>query len=205
MTPVTVTVQSVGLLLAAGAGQRFDAGVPGRKLEAPMAQGSVFSCALDTLGGCVDAVVVVMRGEGGLIAQYARQAGARIVVAVAPERGMGHSLADGVHAIDEAFAGARWLVVALADMPWLQAATVNRLLDTARVQDRIVQPVFLGQGGHPVVFPRRYWPELMACQGDSGARDLLRRHALDVLRLDVTDAGVCRDVDVPQDLVPIPP
>ena len=205
MMPVTVTVQSVGLLLAAGAGRRFDVNVPGRKLEAPLAQGSVFSCALDNLGGCVDAVVVVTRDEGSLIARYARQTDARVVVAVAPERGMGHSLADGVRAIHEAFAGARWLVVALAVMPWLQAATINSLLDAARVRDRIVQPMFLGQGGHPVVFPRRYWPELMACEGDSGARDLLRRHALDVLRLDVTDAGVCRDVDVPQDLVPIQP
>ncbi len=87
-------------------------------------------------------------------------------------------------------------------MPWVSPATVAMLVTRSRTLDAIVQPTYNGDKGHPVVFPARYLSELAACGADVGAKNILRAHASNVLALDVDDAGVIRDVDVPEDINP---
>lgn len=66
----------------------------------------------------------------------------------------------------------------------------------------IQHPVALawGRQGHPVVFGRTFWPELMRLTGDEGARSVLRSHRDCCVLLEVDDAGVLRDVDTPDAL-----
>lgn len=114
--------------------------------------------------------------------------------------GMGHSLAFGVHATQH---WQHWLI-ALADMPFVQPQTY-RAIANALEQHAIVRPVVheptTGQHfhGHPVGFQQRFACELMQCRGDTGARDLLQRYAADVHALEVTDDGILRDIDRPED------
>jgi len=126
-----------------------------------------------------------------------------IVTAPNAPRGMGISLATAArHLIERQLteaAGHRpnGCVVALADMPWVHASTIERLLAHAAC-DRIVVPVYRGRRGHPVVFGAQFLPELAALDGDTGARALLARHG--ACEIECDDAGVVRDVDVPADL-----
>lgn len=110
-------------------------------------------------------------------------------------QGMGATLAQGMATIPAWDA----VIVMLADMPWVQPATV---LELARVVSRetIAVPVFGGRRGNPVAFGRAYFDELGGCQGDQGARSLVLAHASAVLEVPVDDAGVLRDVDHPDDL-----
>jgi molybdenum cofactor cytidylyltransferase len=57
-----------------------------------------------------------------------------------------------------------------------------------------------GQRGHPVLFGRRFWPELMQLQGENGAKGLIATHAQQVIAVTLTDSGILRDVDKPADL-----
>jgi molybdenum cofactor cytidylyltransferase len=91
------------------------------------------------------------------------------------------------------------VAIFLGDMPWITAASIDRLI-AAAAADRIVLPEFNGQPGHPVIFGRRFWPELLLVTGDTGARSVLQAHPEAVQRVKVDDPGVLQDVDTPQAL-----
>ncbi|HEX4882982.1 MAG TPA: NTP transferase domain-containing protein [Casimicrobiaceae bacterium] len=191
-----MTPDVVGLLLAAGRGERFGGG----KLDAPVgAQGpSVGVAALRSLRAAVVEVVAVVRpGDDALAAQLAAE-GARVVRAARAHEGMGASLAAGAAA---APAG-RPCLVALADMPWIAPATHARVAEALARGALIAAPRFRGERGHPVGFAARLRDELLALGGDEGARSVIAAHRDALVLVDVDDPGVVRDVDVPDDLAP---
>ncbi len=196
-------IETVGVLLAAGAGYRFDMTQPGRKLDVLIDGVSVAQRSLEALAASTDAVVVVARSMASPLVRFATMHSHVIVFpasAQAHDVGMGHSLACGAARVIQQFPGATSVVIALADMPWVGALTIARLVAKSRARDNIVQPLYAGKKGHPVVFPARYLSELAACRADVGARNILRTHASSVCVLEVDDAGVLCDIDVPQDI-----
>jgi molybdenum cofactor cytidylyltransferase len=181
----------VGVLLAAGSATRFG----GAKLLAPLPDGTPVGVAsLTNLAAAVDAVVAVVRPGDGAVASTLAADGARVSVCPRATEGMGASLAWGVRA---APAAAGWLV-ALADMPWIQSATIARVADALRRGASIAAPSWRDSRGHPVGFASGFYAELSALSGDEGAKAILGRHG--VLLISTEDAGVLRDVDTPGDL-----
>jgi len=181
----------VGVFLAAGRSVRFGSD----KLLAPLGDGTPLAvAALGNLSAAVDGVIAVVRpGDAALAAALAAQ-GARVTEFAGAAEGMGASLAWGVRSAPIA---AAWLV-ALADMPWIRPATVGRVVDALRRGASIAAPAWQGRQGHPVGFSARHYAALIALGGDIGAKRVIERH--EVFPVDAEDAGVVRDVDVPQDL-----
>ena len=182
-----------GILLAAGSSRRFGS----NKLLAPLADGAplAVAAARQLIAAVPEAVAVLRPGDAELAAVLAAQ-GLRIVECAQAEYGMGHSLAAGVAAAGTADA---WLI-ALADMPAIKDSTLASLVAQLAAGSALVAPFHNGQRGHPVGFAAEFGPELLALRGDAGARDLLARHALSLMRLDVDDPGILIDVDTPDDL-----
>jgi molybdenum cofactor cytidylyltransferase len=185
-----------GLLLAAGRATRFG----GPKLMAALRSGpdagiAIGVASLRHLAGAIERVIVVVRDEGGL-ARCFRREGVAVVVAARADDGMGASLATGVAALpaDQA------VVVALADMPWIEPTTIARVADAVGNGAVVAAPFHHGQRGHPVGFAPSLRDELMALTGDEGARAVLARHRASLVRIDVDDAGVLRDIDRPSDI-----
>jgi molybdenum cofactor cytidylyltransferase len=187
----------IGILLAAGRGERFGGG----KLVAPLPAGPnagvpVGVAACRNLHAAVDEVIAVVRpGDAALVAAFEGD-GARIVVAARADDGMGASLAAGIAAVDEAGG----FVVALADMPWVAPATIRLVVEALRRGASIAAPRHRGRRGHPVGFAAAHRDELLVLTGDTGARAIVEAHASLVTCVDVDDAGVLADVDVPGDL-----
>lgn len=111
-------------------------------------------------------------------------------------RGMGHTLAAGVRASD----GAAGWVVALADMPGILPSTIALVAQALGGGASIVAPRFRGDRGHPVGMASRFRDDLLALQGDAGARAIVAAHKDAVTLLDVDDPGVLKDIDTPADL-----
>lgn len=187
----------VGILLAAGSAARF--GSP--KLAAPLADGTpVGVAALKSLVGAVDAVVAIVHpGDSALASMFAAR-GARVTACPNAADGMGASLAWGVRAAPVADG---W-VIALADMPWIASATVARIADALRRGSLLAAPAHEGERGHPVGISKRFYAELEALTGDEGAKHLLAAHAPVLELIAVSDPGVLRDVDTPDDLIARP-
>jgi molybdenum cofactor cytidylyltransferase len=182
-----------GILLAAGSASRFGGG----KLSHPLADGTPIGIAsLRTLRSALPNVIVVVRaGDEKLQALFSAE---KVPVSVSRDAhlGMGHSLVCGIDASREANG---W-IIALADMPFLQPATIETVARRVEGSGRIALPAYRGEHGHPVGFGSRYRDELLQLGGDAGARALMRRHADDVEVIDSDDPGVLRDIDTKADL-----
>ena len=181
-----------GILLAAGRGFRFGS----NKLLHPLADGTamVVAAARHLLNALPHSMAVVRPGEEEL-ARLLVAAGMELVVNHEAEEGMGVSLACGVAAA----AQAEGWVIALADMPFIQPATIRGIVELLQQGALLAAPEYGGKRGHPVGFNRVLRGELEALQGDTGARMLLQRHTRQLRYLHVTDPGVLIDIDTLSD------
>lgn len=187
-------MNAVGILLAAGRARRYGAD----KLLLPLADGTpvAVASARALLEGCGRAVAVLRPAQQEL-ARLLRAEGLEVLERAEAERGMGASLACGV----AGSAGADGWIVALADMPWLRPATVAAVAEALTGGASLCAPGFEGRRGHPVGFSARWRDDLVALDGDRGARDLLdaRRAQLHLIACD--DPGCLCDIDTPADLM----
>ncbi|NRO95126.1 NTP transferase domain-containing protein [Paraburkholderia sp. NMBU_R16] len=192
---MTYASLATGLLLAAGRGTRFDPLGQQNKLLAPLADGTpVARAAAHTMLTVLPRVIAVVRPGAEALAHLLNEAGCEVVFAIDAERGMGASLAAGVHASADADG---W-IVALADMPWILPATVEAVARKLGEGAPIVAPTYEGRRGHPVGFGAVHGEALAALDGDTGARALLVSPGLTTIAVD--DPGVLADIDTPQDL-----
>jgi molybdenum cofactor cytidylyltransferase len=113
--------------------------------------------------------------------------------------GLGGSVRTGIAAVPAAADGA---IVCLGDMPQVDAALIDRLITGfAPEQGALaVVPTIEGQRGNPVLWSRRFFPDLMAIEGDVGARNLINRYGEAVVEVPVTGKGALVDVDTPEAL-----
>jgi molybdenum cofactor cytidylyltransferase len=113
--------------------------------------------------------------------------------------GLGTSLKAGIAAVPEKADGA---IVCLGDMPQVDSALIDRLL-AAFDPERgalVVVPTIDGKRGNPVVWSRRFFHDLMAINGDIGARHLIGGYAEAVAEVPVNGDAALTDVDTPESL-----
>jgi molybdenum cofactor cytidylyltransferase len=113
--------------------------------------------------------------------------------------GLGTSLKAGIAAVPPEADGA---IVCLGDMPQVDAALIDRLI-AAFDPDKgalAVVPTIDGKRGNPVVWSRRFFPDLMAVEGDVGARHLIGRYAEAVTEVPLTGTAALTDIDTPEAL-----
>jgi molybdenum cofactor cytidylyltransferase len=190
-----------GLLLCGGASSRFGSDKLLAVIESrhpgagrgPM----VASSARNLIAGGGNALAVIPLGATDL-RRVLESAGCDILETKDTQRGLGASLAAGV----AASTGAIGWIVALGDMPFIRAASIAAVRASLEGGALIAAPVFAGttKRGHPVGFAARLEKELLALDGDEGARSIIEKHRASLVTLAVDDAGILADIDTPEDL-----
>ena len=139
----------------------------------------------------------VLRAGDALGLEVARKLGAAAVFAESTEEGRAASIRAAVRATAADTAG---LLVALADQPFLEPRDFAALLaEFRRAAQGIVRARYADEPGTPVVFSRRYFPELLQLAGRDGGRKVIADHADQVRFVDLPpERG--RDLDTPEDL-----
>ncbi len=188
----------VGLLLAAGRGTRFDPSGRNDKLLQPIDGVAVVERSARRLAEATGHVIAVVRSLDCAVARVLAAVGCELVECPQAIGGMGHSLAGGAQRLRR---DGHWhaAAVALGDMPDIEPSTIRSLIARLDGRTTIVVPSHAGHAGHPVVFASVHFEALAASSGDRGARGLLDGPG--VMRVEVTDPGVLRDIDTPADLV----
>ncbi|MBQ5948917.1 NTP transferase domain-containing protein [Massilia sp. ST3] len=187
--------QPAGILLAAGRGRRFDPSGARNKLLQRLPGGEpVVAASARHLLSVLPRVVAVVPPDDGGVAAILRQLGCDVTTCDDADSGMGLSLA---HAVRHSLPADGWLV-ALGDMPFVRASTLQALRRALEEGAQIAAPVFEGRRGNPVGFGARHLDALLAANGDQGARRLLASQP--VTEVAVDDPGILRDVDSPADL-----
>jgi molybdenum cofactor cytidylyltransferase len=182
----------VAVVLAGGASTRM--GRPKQLL--PLGGGTVLSTVVGRLlEAPVDRVVVVLGCGAEAVRSAARlPADARVDVVENEgwEEGMASSLRRGVGAAGDAEA----VVIALGDQPGVDPRVVERLVDSFREGAPLAVPVHGEERGHPVLFARSLFDELLAVRGDVGAREVVRAHWPRAAKV---EAAPLADLDTPED------
>ena len=178
---------TAALILAAGAGRRM--GGPKALLQF---QGETLlrRAAKAALGAGCAPVIAVVGGWGPGLEDLA----VRTVVNPEAVEGMASSIRAGVAALPpEASA----VLILGVDQPAVDAALLARLLALAAADPaRPAACAYAGTLGLPAVLPRQFFGDLMALQGDRGAKAILQREGAAALPF---PAGA-DDLDTPADL-----
>lgn len=182
------------MILAAGASRRM--GRP--KALVKLGRRTILQHVLANLEASqLGEIVVVLGHRAQEILPTLRGTKSKIVINPKYAQGMSSSIRRG---LSQVHPQARAVLIALGDQPYIPGEVIDLLLRRYAQGDReIVVPTYHGRRGHPVIFGRIYWPELRALKGDVGGKALLRRHARDVLEVEVSVRGVLTDIDKPED------
>ena len=177
--------------MAAGLSRRFGGG----KLQAEFEGRALLRRALEAVPAeeyC--AVAVVTRDAAG--DALAEAFGFRPVRNPAPELGVSGTIRLGLEALGNCDAA----LFQVADQPLLRRETVRAELEFFRARpDCIAALSHGGVRGNPCVFPARFFPELLALEGDRGGSAVIKSHP-DALRLFEAPARELLDVDTPEAL-----
>jgi molybdenum cofactor cytidylyltransferase len=170
-----------GIVLAAGGSTRM--GRP--KMLLPAGSGTLLSAAVaPLLEAGLDRVVVVLGDRAEEVRSGARlPTDPRLVLVICAgwAAGMAASLKRGL----EACADADAVVVALGDQPGVTAERVRMVMAAYGSGRDLVVPVHRGIPAHPVLFGRSLFSELETLTGDVGAREVIRRHEGEAIRLEI--------------------
>jgi molybdenum cofactor cytidylyltransferase len=183
-----------GVVLAAGTSSRM-----GRnKLLLPLGQQSVVRRAVSTaLAAGLDPVLVVLGHESERV-QAALQ-GLRYTPVLNPHyaQGVHTSLRTGIAAVPDA---AQAALVLLADMPRVTADMVRTLLERYRGSPApLVVSNYEGVEAPPMLYDRTLFPELLALEGDSCGKRVVKRHRSESVQVP-WPASALADLDVPADV-----
>ncbi|MBK1875722.1 nucleotidyltransferase family protein [Pelagicoccus mobilis] len=181
------------VVLAAGESKRFGSE---NKLLHRVEGEPLLGHVLNAVTACdFEDVVVVLGHEADSILPLLEGLPVRTVLSPNYREGMGESLRAGVEALQDADLDG--LIVCLSDLPKLRPHHVEKVIDAFASNNgsSVVVPVFKGQRGHPVCFPKRLFEKLSALSGDRGARDLIRVEGERGVFLEMDDDACIRDVD----------
>jgi molybdenum cofactor cytidylyltransferase len=179
------------ILLAAGASRRFGANKLMHLLDGePIA----LRAARAFVAAFPDAVAVTRVGSP--VKPLLEGAGLTVIECERADEGMGASLAAGVAATREA---PGW-VVALADMPFIRPQSHLKVAAALSDGAALAAAAHLGERGHPVGIGERFRDQLLALEGDAGARHIVRAHPDLMTLIECDDPGVLADIDTPGDL-----
>lgn len=92
------------------------------------------------------------------------------------------------------------VLVHLVDHPFLNPELVNRMVEGFYDSNKlIVIPRYRGRRGHPVLFSRSLFAELLNTPLDQGAKAVVHAHDADILEIDTDEEGITVDIDTPEE------
>ncbi len=179
-----------GILLAAGLSSRF-----GRQklLEPWRGEPLVRRAARSFLEAGLAPVIAVVSGRQ--LADTLADLPLTIETNPQPARGINTSIGIGVGALPRATGAA---LLGVADQPLLTADAIAQLVN-AFVPGKIVRPRYGDHRGNPVIFDRRFFPELMRLKdADRGGQVVVAAHPETVIEVELP-ASMGKDIDSPDD------
>ena len=188
--------RAAAIVLAAGLSTRM---APRNKLLVPDANGTAMVARVvdAILASRARPVSVVVGHQAALVRAALGARPVALVEAPGYATGLAASLRAGLAALPVSVTRA---LICLGDMPLVGPALLDCLIaahdaETGRL---IVVPTVHGRRGNPILWDRRFFAEMSAMQGDTGARSLLAIHAAAVAEVAFEDDASLTDFDTPE-------
>ncbi len=144
-------------------------------------------------------VLVVVGAQADAVRAAVHDLPVRVVVNDAWPRGVGGSIRAGVLALEQAAPGAIAVILTTCDQPRVPASHLARLAAVhAETGQPIVASAYAGTLGVPALFAAAAFDELLALDGEMGAKAVIAGRREDVAAVECPEAGF--DVDTEGDL-----
>lgn len=182
------------VILAAGESQRM--GKP--KLLLEIRGRRMIEWVIDSFKGAVDDIVVVLGHKPENLTAILRKLGVRWVVNENYREGMVSSFKAGL----EELKGRDAVFLALGDQPFVDRDFLTEAIDAWRKGAKIVSPVHKGKKGHPVLFDKSVFGEILSLQKHEMIRDVIHRHESEHHLLEVGE-WTAIDLDTPESVVKV--
>ena len=179
-------------ILAAGESSRME---NGNKLLLPINEIPMISHVCNTvLTAGLDPVVVVTGFESDLVTQAIPTAINDIIYNSHWQSGMASSIYEGLSALPQNVDGN---MIVLGDMPMISKDTLTLLIDEFIMLNgqHIIYPIYEERQANPVIFPKKYFQEILSSTGDRGCKKVLKQYPDDVVGVSIGSPEVVFDCD----------
>jgi molybdenum cofactor cytidylyltransferase len=182
------------VILSAGASSRM--GRP--KALLPYREGTFLEHLIEVTRDPRIGVTRVVLGAGAeVIRAIAKLDSSIVALNSAWEQGQLSSICAGLRSLDGVDIDG--IVLCPVDHPLVSALLVNELVERFYSGKKsIVLPTYKGRRGHPVIFSKALFSELLAAPEDMGARAVVWAHAADVLEVPTDEEGVILNINDPE-------
>ncbi|HUS72174.1 MAG TPA: nucleotidyltransferase family protein [Sedimentisphaerales bacterium] len=144
----------------------------------------------------VDRITVVLGAEAETIKNSVDFSGTNIVINKDYQRGQLSSL---IAAIEQAPQETDAILLCLVDNPFITREVVNKVVSKFKeTNNPIIVPVFNKERGHPTLFSRSLFNELLNAPEEKGARHVLYSNEGKILELEVSERGILIGIDTPE-------
>jgi molybdenum cofactor cytidylyltransferase len=147
----------------------------------------------------VDAVVVVVSPINKPLANVCRATGANVVVPKVPPADMKVSIQAALQALQQTYAPADddCFLVAPADMPWIEPATIDRLIrEMLNSSANVIVPTHAGRRGHPIAVSWSLANKVLCLGDEESLKTIVDHNRVREIECDMTILG---DLDTPAD------
>ena len=123
--------------------------------------------------------------------------GIKYILNKTPENGMFSSIYYASKNISDIDGVLIWPV----DHPFVDKNTVVKLIDKFTKNPKFsIKPEYEGDGGHPIILPSNILKKIKTADYSGGLRGFLNDSNTEILRLNVEDSNILRNVNTPNDL-----
>ncbi|MGZ5221080.1 MAG: nucleotidyltransferase family protein [Chitinophagaceae bacterium] len=183
------------IILAAGSSSRM--GRPKQLL--PYMGKSLLSHSVDIANDAdANPVIVVLGANAALLEKEIDEKKVHIVVNKEWQEGMASSIRCGLNTLLHIAPSSGAAILMVCDQPFVSASLLNELISQQKNTGKlIVASQYQNTVGPPTLFDKTIFPELMALQGDAGARKIVERHSNDTTTVLFTAGNI--DIDTEAD------
>jgi molybdenum cofactor cytidylyltransferase len=178
------------VILAAGESRRMGKPKPLLKIG----DKRLIEMVLDAFDMADDIIVVLGHGPEHLI-KVLQKLGVKWTVNQNYPKGMTSSFKEGL----EKFKKFDAVFLALCDQPMVDRDFLAKAIDAWKAGAKIVSPVHNGKKGHPVLFDRSLFKEILTLENGELIRDVIHRHEEDHHLIEAGEWAVT-DLDTPENL-----
>ena len=145
----------------------------------------------------VDRITVVLGAEAETIRKSIDLSGTNVIVNKDYQKGQLSSL---IAAIEQTSEDTDAILLCLVDNPFITKEVVNKIISKfKKTNNPIIVPVFNKKRGHPTLFSRSLFNELLNAPEEQGARYVLYSNEEKVLEVETCESGILIGIDTPDE------
>ena len=183
-------------ILAAGSSQRMNGN---NKLLLPFKDKTLINAVCQTLiNSQLEPIFIVTGFENKKVSKSLPKSIDKIIYNRNWSNGMGKSINKAIRSLPSNIDGN---MIVLGDMPLITVRTINKLRKVFLQHDgnKIIYADYLGKQANPVIFPKRFFDEILHLDGDEGCKKIIEKNRKSSVDVSIDSSEVIFDCDTKED------